>query len=686
METNYDFTPRSLTHDGKPFLPLMGEFHYSRYPARHWARELAKVRAGGVSILASYVIWIHHEEREGCLSFAEGLNLRRFVQLVQQAGMSMFLRIGPWVHGEVRNGGFPDWLLQKPYVPRTNDPAYFADVRRFYTAIFKQVEGLFLHQGGPILGVQIENEYSHGGGLSGEAAEEHMRTLYGMAREIGFCVPYWTATGWGGARTGGLIPVMGGYPDSPWDARTTPIEPSANFVFSAQRNDHAIGSDHAVDKSIHFDPARYPYLTAELGGGLQVTAHRRPIATGRDIEAMSIAKLGSGASLLGYYMFHGGTNPAGELSTLQESKATGYPNDLPVFNYDFNAPLGEYGQLRDSYRRLRRLALFLEDFGEGLADMTVTFPPNNPQRPEDVTTLRHTQRDNGRGGYVFVNNYQRLRTMAHHPATRLEAVLPGEVVVFPLVDIQDGACFFWPFRLPVAGGLLNTANATPLCRLETAHGPVPVFYTDGDPAYCWQTQPQNPPFTLSGADALLACRIQSGKGQHLLLWQGSCSRVPEGYLLEGEGSPCIRVWPPLPRVPEGFTREEEDACGFTVYTAVPRLAEVEVCVEPLAEGCFRLRFVYRGHMAGALLRLDAVYNTARLYVNGEFVADSFYTGQPWEIDLEQYNWPESAEVHLSPLVPGSPLYLEHWPALPTEGEASIRAAAVAPVGQTPLLV
>ena len=94
----------------------------------------------------------------------------------------------------------------------------------------------------------------------------------------------------------------------------------------------------------NFDVTAYPFLTAELGGGLQVTHHRRTYPSAADIEALTLCRLGAGANLIGYYMYHGGVNPRGRYSTLQETRATGYPNDLPVKSYDFCAPLRESGE------------------------------------------------------------------------------------------------------------------------------------------------------------------------------------------------------------------------------------------------------------------------------------------------------------------------------------------------------
>ena len=320
----------------------MGEIHYSRYPKEYWKESIYKMRAGGVEVVSSYVIWIHHEEIEEEYDFTGNRDLRGFVETLKECKVKMLLRIGPWCHGEVRNGGFPDWLLKKNWKLRTNDLDYLEEVKKFYFQVYTQVDGLLHKDGGPIIGVQIENEYGHVGGLKGEEGEQHMRTLARLAKEVGFDVPIYTATGWGGAVTGGLLPVMGGYCDAPWDSSLTEIAPSGNYIFTYERNDHNIGSDYGFGYGITFDINKFPYLTAELGGGLQVTHHRRPVAHAKDIGAMSMVKLGSGVNLLGYYMYHGGTNPKGKLTTLQETKATGYPNDLPELNYDFRAPIREY--------------------------------------------------------------------------------------------------------------------------------------------------------------------------------------------------------------------------------------------------------------------------------------------------------------------------------------------------------
>ncbi|RGF34559.1 hypothetical protein DW081_00530 [Clostridium sp. AF46-9NS] len=357
----YSYNSEYLTCNGSPILPIMGEFHFSRYPEKEWRSALENMKLGGVEITATYVFWIHHEEAEGEWDFSGRRNLKAFLNCCQEAGMKVWLRIGPWAHGECRNGGFPDWLVEKEkrgkLSLRTDDPQYLKYVDIFFTKIAEQADGYMHKDGGPVIGIQIENEYGHAGGPSDrEEGMAHMRTLRVMAEKKGLTAPYFSATGWGGAYgPEGFLPVLGGYVDAPWANHTHELAASENFLFQPFHDDANIASDFAEGQSgFTFDTSKFPYLTAELGGGLQVTAHRRTYPYPEDIEAQTICMLGAGANLIGYYMYHGGVNPDGKYTTLQESKATGYANDLPVKSYDFQTCLRENGLPSESYYRLRK--------------------------------------------------------------------------------------------------------------------------------------------------------------------------------------------------------------------------------------------------------------------------------------------------------------------------------------------
>ena len=341
-----DANSRYLTRGGQPFLPVMGEYHFSRDSRENWRRELAKMKAGGVTVVATYLFWLYHEETEGELDFSGDLDVRAFVEECAAQGLEVLLRIGPWAHGECRNGGFPDWLQHSGLPLRTNDPAYMAKARGWYEAVFAQVKGLLYKDGGPIIGVQLENELTEGA--------EHLLALKQLAREVGFDVPYYTVTGWNhecGARipVDEVLPVFSAYADHPWDDTLEELPLSYLYSFVTIRNDTVVwrGTDDVHDKDGWRLPyERYPFAICEMGCGLQPTHKRRPVVSPMDAYAMSLVKLGCGNNLIGYYMYHGGTNKIGKLSTFEESKAaasTGWEGDLPILNYDFGTCLGQYG-------------------------------------------------------------------------------------------------------------------------------------------------------------------------------------------------------------------------------------------------------------------------------------------------------------------------------------------------------
>lgn len=646
----YSYDEKSLIRDGKRWFPIMGEIHYSRYPEQYWKEALLKMKAGGVDIVSSYVIWIHHEEVSNDWDFSTGnKNLRKFVETVKECGLKMFLRIGPWCHAEVRNGGFPDWFVKMMGNRiRTNNGEYLEEVEKFYTKIYEQVKDLLHKDGGPVIGIQIENEYGHCGGLTGEEGEKHMRTLTQMAKRIGFDVPYYTATGWGGAVTGGLLPVMGGYCDAPWDSKMTKLAPSGNFVFSEERNDHAIGSDYGIGETLTFDMKKFPYLTAELGGGLQVTYKRRPVATAKDVEAMSICKIGSGCSLLGYYMYHGGTNPDGKLSTLQESTAQGSACDLPEKNYDFRAPLDEYGHANESYKYLRRLSLFIHDYGEELCNMDSFIPEDNPRNPNDFKNLRYAWRYNKETGreFLFVNNYQKNYELYDHYTTELNSPAMNTSYSFDLKNGESAiishtswGCFF-----------------SPLCKINGLEVYFPStenneanFLGFGDRVISYEDSLNASKITIAGKEYLIisdnCILFTEEKGEKTLLHFELNTATSKNKVAH------FKSYPPLPKTPAGFRVKREEY--FDEYTFTATLPEA-----PVADVVYytnekddngNMKKIYKFSVAewpedpfdilsDVVLSLSYYGDCARLYdENHKLISDNLYIGDDysWNIGLKR---------------------------------------------------
>ncbi|HWT65501.1 MAG TPA: beta-galactosidase [Terracidiphilus sp.] len=495
---------RYLTRDGKPWLPVMGEMHFSRVPRADWDGELAKMKAAGVDIVAAYVIWIHHEEIEGEFEWTGQKDLRAFTELCAKHGLLLEVRVGPWAHGEVRYGGLPDWVMKQGPV-RQNDAKYLAATGRWFDAIGKQLTGLMWKDGGPVVAVQLENEYSARGAGMGE---EHIRTLKQMVRKSGLDVPYYVVTGWDNA----VLPapdVMavygGGYPDAPWDASTGKLAPPEVYAFRfASRvaaNMGAMGA-HGTGAAHTAESDGTPYMTAEIGGGNEGTYHRRPVITADDIGAMFPVMLGSGVNLYGTYMFRGGRNPEGRLTTLQESQATGYPNDVPIKSYDFQAPIGEFGEERTSLRKMKVYQYFLNAFGEELAPMAVYAPEALPASTADLSAVRASVRARGNSGFVFCNNHVRNYAMPRREAVQFEVKLAGGTVRIPErpVAVPADAYFVWPFGQRLGGAELRYATAQMMTRLAGARETVVFAAVRGiAPEFAFEARTVKSVKVLSGA-------------------------------------------------------------------------------------------------------------------------------------------------------------------------------------------
>jgi len=467
-----------LTRGAAPWLPVMGEFHYSRSPASSWLAELQKMKSAGVDVVASYVIWSHHEAQEGNFDWKGNRDLRRFVQLADQAGLKVVLRIGPWAHAEVRYGGMPDWVVDQMRT-RGNDPAYLQHVARLYGQIAAQVKGELWKDGGPVIGVQLENEYNLDG--PGQGAE-HIRTLKALASKVGLDVPLYTVTGWDGTvyPSGEVTPVFGGYPDEPWGTSTAELPPKETYAFRfGSRVSGDLGAQTAANApgTAETDAANTPFLGAEYGAGLPAMYRRRTLVSPDDIASMLPVQLGSGVNLMGYYMFHGGRNPMGGTS-LEESTLSGGYNDTPKISYDFQAPLGSDGQMRPVLSYLKPFHYFLNDFGARLAPMTVRKPAQVPTDAADLSTPRWSVRALGAAGFVFFNNHVRQYALAPQGPLQFALKLPHETLTFPSRPFAapTDSYFIWPYHFDLDGVDLRYATAQPVARLDASgDGIVYVF-------------------------------------------------------------------------------------------------------------------------------------------------------------------------------------------------------------------
>ncbi len=682
--------------NGKPWFPVMGEFHFSRFPCQRWEEELLKMKAGGVNVAATYVFWIHHEEIEGQWDWSGDRNLRGFVELCGKHGLYLLLRIGPWAHGECRNGGFPDWLLRKPFPLRQNNEGYFHFVRGFYHNIYQQVSGLLFSQGGPIIGVQLENEYGHVGGLTGEAGKEHLRTLKELAVEEGFDVPFYTATAWGGGVVvdDEMLPVLGGYVEAPWTQHTEELPANVNYLIKPFLNDTAIASDfrQVQDDGFTCDIHRYPFSTAELGGGLMPTHHRRVKVTGEDTQAMILSKLASGVNLIGYYMYHGGANPMGRHSSLEESRQSGGNNDYPKISYDFQAPLGEFGQANDAYHRLKLLHFFLGQFGGLLTAMETVIPSLNSTDAEDMDTPRLSVKTDGKAGFLFLNNYQRKRRMSRKELCISLKTTAG-TVSFPTLSLQDGATAILPFGLSLDGVDLIWATAQPVGRIMADGTPEYLFVAPNGllPQFALSdaavSQLYNGRQTLEGRTCLLGvadpqramtvtltgkqgpvrlrCLPYRAALSLAMLSAGQAVFFPDLVIDDGEtvslfsraASAVVATAHSLP--PQVYTdsvrvtsQGVDPQTGFfrhqlTLPAASTKLELVEIPCQKERVRAWKVEIGCEGTPVHDLfLQLHWAGSEARLYLDGRLAADTYYIDGVWDIGLSRFSLKEECDIRL----------------------------------------
>ena len=613
-------TSRYFTRNGKPWIGVMGEFHFSRYSRENWHRELAKMKAGGITIVSTYLFWIYHEEIEGKMDFGGDNDIRAFIEECKDVGLDVVIRIGPWAHGECRNGAFPDWLLKKDYKLRDNNEEYLAVVKKWYQSIYNEVKGLFYKDGGNIIAVQIENEFVDNA--------EHLAKLKEIAVECGFIAPIYTVTGWNSASGAKIpvdevVPVFGGYCEAPWENHMNRLSPSPHYFFNRMRNDSAIGTDliaKTQSDGWQLPYERYPFATCELGGGIEVTHHRRPIIKPMDIYAVSLVKLGDGNNLVGYYMYHGGTNKIGELSTFNETKATGYPNDYPILSYDFQAPLSEYGEVREQYGLLNMLHMFVNDFGEEFAPM-IAVDSGNTVAADDTNSLRYGMRTNGKSGFVFVNHYQRLTELADIE----NAVISAGNVEFTPIDVKGEVSFFMPFNMKMGDSVLEYATAQPLCKCDDTYffAEIPNIKAE----YKFSKGSANivtVPFENAKYMRKLNGTVYIGGGCNLYEENGQIHSVEDGEYIcqKWNGSEFETL-----KIGQSAKQSNVEITGVENAPFEPKYKE-ELCIGGERELTWK-KINVDGRYGFA--KIDYVGDVAQIYADGELVADDYYYGKTWRV-------------------------------------------------------
>jgi beta-galactosidase len=310
--------------DGKPFQIISGEMHPARIPKEYWRHRIQMAKAMGCNTIAVYVFWNYHEQKQGVFDFRQGNhNIAEFIKLCQEEGLWVLLRPGPYVCGEWDFGGLPPYLLKIPDIRiRCMDSRYLAAVKRYINRLAKELLPLQCSNGGPILMLQIENEYGSFGN-----DRKYLNQLHKLWRSAGITVPFYTADG---ATTymleAGTLPRV-----------AVGLDPGSN-------SEHFSLAEKLNPGVPVFSSETYPGWLTHWG-----EKWAKPDTNGLKTDVSFLLQQKKSFNL---YVIHGGTN-FGFTAGANAFSPTQYQPD--VTSYDYDAPINEQGQPTPKYFMLRRL-------------------------------------------------------------------------------------------------------------------------------------------------------------------------------------------------------------------------------------------------------------------------------------------------------------------------------------------
>lgn len=314
--------------DGKPVKLLSGAIHYFRIMPEYWENCFYNLKAMGFNTVETYIPWNIHEPEEGVFDFSGNKDVVRFVRLAQSMGLMVILRPTPFICAEWEFGGLPSWLLRYPDMKvRTNTPLFLSKVDAYYKELFSRIAPLQITQGGPVIMMQVENEYGSFGN-----DKNYLRAIKGIMEKYGVRVPLFTSDGaWLAALEAGNLVEDG-------------VLATGNF---GSRSDENLD---AMEAFFREKGVKMPLMCMEFWDGW-FNRWKEPVIT-RDAEdlAMEVKQLLKRASI-NLYMFQGGTN----FGFYNGCSARGN-NDLPqITSYNYDAVMTEWGQPSDKFYKLRQV-------------------------------------------------------------------------------------------------------------------------------------------------------------------------------------------------------------------------------------------------------------------------------------------------------------------------------------------
>lgn len=342
MASNVTYDRRSLIIDGQRKLLISASIHYPRSVPAMWPGLVQAAKEGGVDVIETYVFWNGHELSPNNYYFGERYDLVKFVKIVQQSGLLLILRIGPFVAAEWNFGGVPVWLHYVPgTVFRTNNEPFKYYMHKFTTFIVNLMkqEKLFASQGGPIILAQIENEYGDIERVYGEGGKPYAMWAANMALSQSIGIPW----------------IMCQQYDAP-----DPVINTCNSFY--------------CDQFIPNSANKPKFWTENWPGWFKTFGARDPHRPPEDVAYAVARFFQKGGSLMNYYMYHGGTN---------FGRTSGGP--FITTSYDYDAPIDEYGLHRlPKWQHLKELHRSIKLCEHALLNSEPTLLSLGPLQEADV--------------------------------------------------------------------------------------------------------------------------------------------------------------------------------------------------------------------------------------------------------------------------------------------------------------
>ncbi len=321
---NFSLSKTDFLLDGKPFQIISGEMHPARIPKEYWRHRIQMAKAMGCNTIAAYIFWNYHEKKEGVFDFTtENRDIAAFIRACQQEGMWVLLRPGPYVCAEWDFGGIPPYLLKYPDIKvRCMDTRYMAAAERYIIRLAKEIAPLQCVNGGPILMVQIENEYGSYGN-----DKNYLEALRQIWLKNGIKVPFYTSDG------------------------ATAYMLEAGHIKGTAIGLDSGGSDEDFSQATKADPDVPSFSSETYPGWLTHWSEKWQRPDTNDLKKEMEYLLQHKRSF-NLYVVHGGTN-FGFTAGANAFSTTQYQPDIT--SYDYDAPINEQGQATAKYFMLRNL-------------------------------------------------------------------------------------------------------------------------------------------------------------------------------------------------------------------------------------------------------------------------------------------------------------------------------------------